>query len=106
MTLELGREKLEKLTRGPGVARTRLRLRGREKPAAGMLGPAWAGWADSLETRSLGDYGAEFRAQWDSEYSQIWLLSQFSGFLDPPWRALKWRNHRRIWPSSMSTRRG
>ncbi len=69
LTLDHG---CEKLTRGPDVARTRLRLRGRKKPAAGMLGPAWAGWTDALLSRSLGDYGAEFRAQWDSEYSQIW----------------------------------
>lgn len=69
---EQGRERIEKVKRGPSVPRTRLRLRGRHKPAAGMLGPAWAGWGDSLVSRSLGDYGAEFRAQWDSEYSQIW----------------------------------
>ena len=66
-------ERTEKLLADRRVdQRTRITLKGLQRVSRRLTGPAWAGWMDSVESRSLGDYGAEARSLWDSEFSQVW----------------------------------
>ncbi|MBI3926136.1 MAG: hypothetical protein HY319_11385 [Armatimonadetes bacterium] len=71
-------ETVERLVSGPATERTRIQVRDRRAIPLRPSGPAWAGWSDHLATRSLGDYGAEMRSLWDSEYSQIWRRALFA----------------------------
>ena len=61
------------------MERTRIHLNGRRKISNRPSGMAWAGWGERFASRSLGDYGADFRALWDSEYSQVWRRCLMAG---------------------------